>query len=302
MSLSDIDHDLLNKVSQLALAAGDLIMEVYRRSAGFESQQKADNSPVTEADILAHRYLSTQLSALTPHLPVLSEEGELAGFGARQGWQRYWLIDPLDGTKEFVSGNGEFTVNIALINQHKPVLGVVYAPSIKVLYKAINAGLGADSAFKLDLHRDASSANSDQQRIYTQSICSRIAKQQAIRVVSSRHHAKAQVQELCGKIQQQFAPVQSQALGSSLKLCAVAAGEADLYPRFGPTSEWDTAAAQAIVEAAGGSVVSTRFAALTYNNKQSILNPEFYVIGDKLSDDEAHADLSAWYSLLRDFS
>jgi len=296
----NVDAALLDSVTQFAESAGELIMDVYRSGSGFVSHKKADDSPVTQADIVAHRYLLKQLSRLTPDIPILSEEGILPDFELRQQWQYYWLIDPLDGTKEFVSGNGEFTVNVALIYKNKPILGVVYAPVLKTLYKAINQGLGQDCAMKVDLGGDRKTPYSEQ-IISTENIDQRVG--QEVRVMVSRHHGFGLVQALCSKIQEHAGSIITTPQGSSLKLCFVAEGVADLYPRFGPTSEWDTAAGQAIVEAAGGSVITTELSVLAYNQKECILNPSFYVVGDKVSDTAtASTVLKNWLSVLGSFA
>lgn len=284
MSIS-VDIPLLNKVAALAQTAGDLIMEVYQRDSGFNAYVKADNSPLTEADMLAHGYLSEQLKALTPEIPILSEEGHLPAFDLRRQWQCYWLVDPLDGTKEFVSRNGEFTVNIALIVDGRSVLGVVYAPVPRVLYKAINSGSNLDGAFCSDLSKENILLGDLGEPIEVEPLESRIASRLPIRILTSRHHMKSAVQTLCSKIQSRFGLIETQAVGSSLKLCLVASGKADLYPRLGPTSEWDTAAAQAIVEAAGGAVLDSDCKPLRYNQKESVLNSDFYVLANRAGSD-----------------
>ncbi|MFT6387527.1 MAG: 3'(2'), 5'-bisphosphate nucleotidase [Cellvibrionaceae bacterium] len=295
----DVDVALLNKVAELAQSAGELIMEVYQRDSGFTAYAKPDDSPLTEADLLAHRYLFDQLRVLTPEIPVLSEEGELPEFKVRHQWSCYWLIDPLDGTKEFVSRNGEFTVNIALIAGHKPVLGVVYAPALKTLYKAINNGSSIDGAFYADLNISDTALCDLGEPISVEPIENRIGQRLPIRILTSRHHMKSSVKILCDKIQSKFGFIEISAIGSSLKLCFVASGKADLYPRLGPTSEWDTAAAQAIVEAAGGLVLDGDFKSLRYNLKDSVLNPDFYVFANKPSNE--NQIFRQWQSVIRGF-
>jgi 3'(2'), 5'-bisphosphate nucleotidase len=202
------------------------------------------------------------LQALTPNLPILSEEDSAISFEKRRGWLRYWLVDPLDGTKEFVSRNGEFTVNIALIDDHEPVLGVVHVPVKNTTY----FGSTGHGAFR---------QTADQSAI---AIKVQTPAASPLRVVGSRSHARAGSMD--GYLDR-LGPHQLLSIGSSLKFCFVAEGSADVYPRFGPTSEWDTAAAHAVVEAAGGAVVDLRGQPLRYNTKAELLNPNFIVYGEK---------------------
>lgn len=304
LSVDSVNAALLSDVARLAVSAGDLIMGVYGRGSDIAIDSKDDDSPLTEADLLAHEFLFKQLSLLTPSIPILSEEGVLPDYEIRKQWPYYWLIDPLDGTKEFISRNGEFTVNIALIYQHRPILGVVYAPVKKVLYKAINTGGEHDCCIRdksvranmalMDTDESEQQLSSDKERYKQQG--------QPFRLVLSRHHGADLVSTLCDDLQEHFGVLTTKALGSSLKLCAVAEGGADLYPRFGPTSEWDTAAGQAIVEAAGGAVVTTQLEPLRYNTKNNILNPDFYVLSDKVSKADSGSGLGAYLSLLSSFA
>ena len=254
--MSDL-HAWLPQVIAIARQAGDAVMEVYR--GDIEVQRKLDRTPLTEADLAAHRVIEQGLRALTPQIAVLSEESAVVPYAVRRGWQRYWLVDPLDGTREFIKRNGEFTVNIALIEQGRPVLGVVFAPDQDLLYYACN-GSGAYKtsgdgpatpihARALDLHR--------------------------ITVAGSRSHADERLQNFLRNL---CAP-ELISLGSSLKICLVAEGKADVYPRLGPTSEWDTAAAQCVLEQAGGRLLDREGMALEYNSKESLLNPEFFARG-----------------------
>ena len=267
-----IDSTLLHQVMQLCCRAGDAILEVYDRSEGFGVDIKADDSPVTEADLAAHRILEPGLAALLEGVPVLSEESTLPPFEERRRWRRYWIIDPLDGTKEFINRNGEFTVNVALIDGDKPVLGVVYVPVTRVAY----AGAEALGAFKY--------IDGEGRAIAVRSVASRREAGLALEVVASRRHGAEAINSFLDKVGAALGPVETKSMGSSLKLCLVAEGAADIYPRLALTSEWDTAAAQAVVEAAGGVVVDTDFVALRYNTKADILNPFFYVFGDKAVD------------------
>lgn len=248
---------LLGPVTELARTAGDAILEVY--ATDFDVQSKDDDSPLTKADLASHRAIMAGLARLTPDTPVISEESGLPAFETRRAWPEYWLVDPLDGTKEFVKRNGEFTVNIALIRDHRPVLGVVHVPVLDKTYTGCE-GLGATLA-----DGDAAPAPI------------RVSESSAdpIRVVGSRSHGSSSLDDfLAAAGDTEMVP-----MGSSLKFCVVAEGKADIYPRLGPTSEWDTAAAQAVVEQAGGRVVRTDGKPLDYNNKDAILNPWFLVIG-----------------------
>ena len=248
---------LIEPIVALAEDAGRAIMEVY--STNFEVQSKDDESPLTQADLASHRWIEAGLLSLTPDIPIISEEDGLPGFEERGQWDRYWLIDPLDGTKEFVNRNDEFTVNIALIENHKPTLGVVHVPVFKRTYVGCE-GVGAQ-------RRDE---GADPVAINVASTSSSPA-----RIVGSRSHRGASLDAYLENI----GDVDMIPMGSSLKFCVVAEGGADLYPRLGLTSEWDTAAAQAVVEQAGGSVVTLDGKPMKYNAKEDILNPYFFVIG-----------------------
>ncbi|NBC22707.1 MAG: 3'(2'),5'-bisphosphate nucleotidase CysQ [Gammaproteobacteria bacterium] len=250
-------QQLLKNVVAITREAGQAILEVYQTD--FDVANKQDDSPITAADRAAHDIIVDGLKRLTPDLPVLSEEDGVPAYGERSAWQRYWLVDPLDGTKEFVSRNGEFTVNIALVEGHHAVLGVVHVPVQAKTYTGLH-GYGARRIVDGD----------DSEAI-------RVAEESAspVRVVGSRSHRGASLDawlEALGDYE--LVP-----MGSSLKFCIVAEGGADVYPRLGPTSEWDTAAAQAVVEAAGGRVTVAGGAPLTYNAKADILNPHFLVTG-----------------------
>jgi 3'(2'), 5'-bisphosphate nucleotidase len=248
---------LVEPVVALAEDAGRAILKVY--STDFEVQSKDDESPLTQADLASHRWIEAGLQSLTPDIPIISEESGLPEFEERSQWTRYWLIDPLDGTKEFVNRNGEFTVNIALIQDHRPLLGVVHVPVQNKTYVGCE-GLGAE-------RRDE---DSDPVSIKVTTNAAGTA-----RIVGSRSHRGASLDAYLESVgDHDMIP-----MGSSLKFCVVAEGGADLYPRLGPTSEWDTAAAQAVVEQAGGSVVTLDGKPMKYNAKADILNPCFFVIG-----------------------
>lgn len=255
---------ILDGVSVICREAGKAILKVYEREdLGIEI--KADNSPLTDADLAAHDIILAGLKDLAPAIPVLSEESEDITFATRQRWDRYFLVDPLDGTKEFINRNGEFTVNIALIEEHVAVLGVVYVPVQDVLYSGVLKA-GETRAY---VEREGSKIP----------ISVRQMNRNSVTVVASRRHGDEALKQ-CIKAVEQKLPVEIINIGSSLKFCMIAEGLADLYPRLAPTSEWDTAAAQAVVEAAGGQVVDRAFKPLRYNTKENILNPHFYVIAD----------------------
>jgi 3'(2'), 5'-bisphosphate nucleotidase len=256
--------DLLAPVSAIARQAGAAILEVYN-SDDRDVQRKADDSPLTAADLAAHRIIVAALQALTPEVPVLSEESAEIPWAIRQSWTRYWLVDPLDGTKEFISRNGEFTVNIALIDACVPVLGVVFVPTLELLY----SGAQGSGAWKEE--------DGQRSRIHT----ARVADgQQRLRVVASRRHGGAELEAWLAAARLRFSELELVNMGSSLKICLVAEGKADIYPRFAPTSEWDTAAAQGILEAAGGVLTDLAFQPYRYNCKEILLNPPFYATGD----------------------
>ncbi len=234
-------------------------MVVYGRD--FQVSQKADRSPLTEADSAAHRIIVARLRQLHPTVPVLSEEAaEIAPYATRQKWERYWLVDPLDGTRDFVKRNGQFTVNIALIEGGRPVAGVVYAPVGEWMYWG-----GVDrGAFK-------SVAGGAGQPIS----CNPLPSSGRLRVVASNSHLSAQTREFIDGLRSAYAPIEFVAMGSSLKICLVADGSADLYPRLGPTMEWDTAAAHAVLNAAGGALVSHGLPEELRYNKESLRNGWF---------------------------
>ena len=247
----------IQKIIDIAHQAGSAIMAVYQQD--FSVYEKQDSSPLTEADLASHRCIEQALREYTPDIPLLSEESAEGDIQQRQSWDRYWLIDPLDGTKEFIKKNGEFTVNIALIENHEPVMGVVYAPAIDTTYYGTLQG----GAYCI--------RNGQKKRI---SICPPPQDSQGWRVVGSRSHQSDDFVQFM----QQLPQAELLPMGSSLKLCLVAEGKADLYPRLGPTSEWDTAAAHAVVKAAGGQVLEyPSLQPLRYNTKESLLNPWFIV-------------------------
>ena len=254
--------DLLERLLVFTREAGERIMGVYRREFCIET--KTDKSPVTEADMGAHEVVVNGLQGLPRAYPVLSEESVDIPFSARSLWNTYWLVDPLDGTREFINRNDEFTVNIALIQKQEAILGLIYAPVMDVYYYAIR-GCGAYKRL----------GGGEPQPIQC-----RKAGREHIVVAGSRSHD-------CDKLQRFLTNMgdhELRSMGSSLKSCLVAEGTADIYPRLGLTAEWDTAAAQCVVEEAGGYMTDTTGKRLRYNTKESLLNPHFLVFGDNSID------------------
>lgn len=251
-------QETLAQLVAISRRAGLAILEWYNDDMGIT--QKADESPLTKADLASHELIIAELAANWPDTPILSEESTSIPWHIRQQWQEYWLVDPLDGTKEFINRNGEFTVNIALIRDHEPVIGIVHVPVTDTSY----FGSRETGAW-------CQQGEAEARRIRVR----KPAAEPGI-IVGSRSHANP---ELSNQLDQ-LGPHELVSMGSSLKFCRVAEGVADFYPRLGPTCEWDTAAAQGVVEAAGGSVVKTDGSPLDYNNKESYLNPHFFVYGD----------------------
>lgn len=266
-----LTRELLQTINSIAIAAGQQILSVYERPGALDVNVKADDSPITEADMRAHHLIVNALTRLTPDLPVLSEESADVPFEVRQMWQRYWLVDPLDGTKEFISRNGEFTVNIALVRAGMPVLGVVHVPVTRVSY------LG----FCEDDHQQAwrCDSNGQWQDISAAHIALPGSTHSELRVVASRRHGGGALDKFLVELNQRYAGLTLVNMGSSLKICLIAEGLADIYPRLAPTSEWDTAAAHAVLRAAGGEIYKVDLHALTYNQKDSLLNPSFVAVG-----------------------
>ena len=260
-------NQLLLEVTALAREAGRAILEVYASS--FSVKEKEDRSPLTEADLRSEKLILAGLRRIAPEIPVLSEESVQLPYSTRKHWSRLWIVDPLDGTKEFVQRNGDFTVNIALVDNHRPVLGVVHAPVHERDYFACE-GVGA---FRSD-------AQASDRPI-------RVAKRGAgaVRVVGSRSHRGSSLDGFLARV----GPHELVEVGSSLKLCLVAEGQADVYPRMGPTSEWDTAAGQCVLEQAGGHVLKLDGEPLAYN-REDTLNPSFMAYADGDTD---------WLALVR---
>lgn len=263
LPLQTLTPDLL----KLAVEAGQAIMAIYNQGE-VEVSQKEDQSPLTLADLASNQVIVTGLKDLSPQLPILSEESKTVPYEDRQSWSQFWLVDPLDGTKEFIKRNGEFTVNIALVENGSPVLGVVHAPAINTTYWGIS-GVGA---FK------QTPADSTPQPLTT-----RFYPEPLLKIVASRSHAGAETEAFLEKLKAAQGDLEVVSIGSSLKLCLVADGSAHLYPRFGPTMEWDTAAAHCVVEQAGGQVTNMQGEPLHYN-KSDLLNPFFMVAGQAVAE------------------
>ena len=250
---------LIPALQQLAHKAGEAIMAIYQSHTADAINYKADNSPVTEADLVANQIIVNGLRTLTPDIPIISEEHPIADFSVRRHWDSFWLIDPLDGTKEFIAKTDEFTVNIALIRGNQSVLGLVYAPATGIGYFAT----ATHAAFRY------AKAQAEQPIVVQRNMNS------PIRIITSRRHSIKRLDEFMANI----GAYQHLMAGSSLKMCLIAEGLADVYPRTGPTSEWDTAAAQCILEAAGGQLLDGEGQALRYNTKPSLINPHFLALG-----------------------
>ncbi len=253
---------LIEPIRALAQDASHCILEIY--NSDFSIQKKADHSPITEADMAAHDCILSGLTKLTPDIPVLSEESTGIDLEERSRWDWLWLVDPLDGTREFIKHNDEFSVNIALVHEHATVFGLILIPVSGICYFAYRQG----GAFKQLPGQPV------------EAIHTRVVDQSSVRVASGRsyhHHPLRTYLEYMGK--HNYLGV-----GSALKSCLVAEGKVDLYPRFGPTSEWDTAAAQIIVEEAGGGITDTFMRPLRYNARPTLINPDFFAFGDPRRD------------------
>jgi len=250
---------LIKPVIAIAKSAATDILTIYNSS--YDIEKKDDQTPLTTADIAAHKNIVEGLKALTPNIPILSEESSSIPFETRSSWNQYWLVDPLDGTREFIKRNGEFTVNIALIENNLPVLGVIYVPVTDVYYYACEG----NNAFKCE-------KNGNPQEMHALKTAN-----EKIIVAGSRSHRDTSLENFLQNIGEH----ELISMGSSLKSCLVAEGRVDIYPRLGPTSEWDTAAAQCIVEQAGGFLTTVDGEQLKYNTKDSLLNPHFLVFADE---------------------
>ncbi len=280
-----IQYDKLILTTILAAKhAGEAILEVY--DSDFAVEQKDDKSPLTLADKRSNEIIENVLEQTVTvnnsTVPILSEEGKEIPYDEREKWEYFWLVDPLDGTKEFIKRNGEFTVNIALIHKHKPVLGIIYIPVKDVFYfAAINIG-----AYKLEGSEIINDDLSIEELIdKAQKLPMDSNDKETLTVIGSRSHTSEEFTEFVKQLNEKHENVEFISSGSSLKLCLVAEGKADVYPRFGPTMEWDTAAGQAIVEQAKGTVMDTQTKEPLNYNKSNLLNPFFIVSGQGFSLD-----------------
>ena len=256
-------NNLLLKVCNIAIKAGEEILKYYNED--IHVTHKDDSSPLTQADLASNKIIMNALQQLDRTIPILSEES-LVEWKERKNWTKYWLVDPLDGTKEFIKQNGEFTVNIALIENNKPILGVIYSPVKCDLYFAQKnyGSYKINSSSKLINLQEA-------EKIF-------VANQSSIkRIIGSRSHSN---QTFDSWVNQNFPNSEIVQAGSSLKFCLIAEGAADIYPRFGPTSEWDIASGHIIVNEAGGRVNTFENIEINYNQKEDLLNPKFYAIGN----------------------
>ena len=256
MSLIDNKPNIIEEIIKVSQDAGKAILDIYNKSDS-DFEVKEDKSPLTKADISSHNIIINSLKNLTPSIPIISEEGCGIPLKERSDWKEYWLIDPLDGTKEFLKRNGEFTVNIALIRKNEPVLGVINIPAMEKIFWADrdngSHSINADGKLiKMNVEKDMEGP---------------------IKIAASRSHYNNKLDSILAELKD----YELINVGSSIKFCLVASGEADIYIRIGPTSEWDTAAGEAIVKFAGGRVISTLGKQISYNKKESFLNPDFIV-------------------------
>ncbi|RPF54189.1 3'(2'),5'-bisphosphate nucleotidase CysQ [Aquisalibacillus elongatus] len=261
---------MLKEVVDISINAGKEIMEIYKKD--FDVEYKEDESPLTTADQRSHDVIMKGLTQHFPDIPVLSEEGADIPYDERKNWEKFFLVDPLDGTKEFIKKNGEFTVNIALIEGHYPSLGVIYTPALDILY----IGVEGKGAYKL---KDASKATftTDEDLYQVSDKLPIVESKETVNVVASRSHMSQETEDFINSLKEKHDDVQTVSSGSSLKFCLVAEGEADYYPRYAPTMEWDTGAGQAIVEAAGKDVIRYGDEERFYYNRENLKNGWFLV-------------------------
>jgi 3'(2'), 5'-bisphosphate nucleotidase len=253
-------------ITNVALEAGKKILEVY--NTDFLVETKEDASPLTLADRTSHELIVEYLNKLHPSIPILSEEGQHLSFNERKKWNTLWIVDPLDGTKEFVNRNGEFTVNIALVHNQRPILGVIYVPIKDEMYFSNQLG-----AFKVSQYSKLKLISEED--LLAVSLNISVGHQGPYKVVASRSHLSPETEQFISNLKKEHGDVEMISAGSSLKLCLVAEGKANVYPRFAPTMEWDTAAGQAIVEAAGGEVVNPETNQPLLYNKEQLVNSWF---------------------------
>lgn len=278
MNKLTIDQAFIARVLDISRSAGAAILAIYQRPETAAIEMKADGSPVTQADLAAHDLIVAALQQLLP-IPIISEEANPPDAAERHSWPHYWLVDPLDGTKEFIARNGEFTVNIALIERGVPLLGVVHLPVDDETYLGF---MGDGRAVNKESRAEKYLAGKKIADLQSSPAKARWTEGHPLRVLISHRRASPETQALLQHLQQQWpAPLELLTVGSSLKLCWLAEGRGDLYPRLGPTSEWDTAAAQAVLAAAGGAVLNARdLSSLIYNGSTSLLNPWFIAVAD----------------------
>ena len=255
-----LSKENLLEIVNISVDAGEVILNYYNENV--DVIYKDDESPLTKADLASHKIITDSIKKITPDIPILSEE-EFIDWKIRKKWKKYWLIDPLDGTKEFIKKNDEFTVNIALIENNRPILGVIYTPALNELFYSIK-NFGSYKILtkkKLNTLKEAKRISINKK------------KSNKIKIVGSRSHSNPILDKWVNKNFNEFDILQK---GSSLKFCLIAEGSADIYPRFGPTSEWDIAAGHIILEEAGGKLKSIDNKEILYNEKENILNPEFF--------------------------
>ena len=255
-----LDNQTILQISNIAIEAGAIAMEYYKTDIAID--QKDDNSPVTEADLASNDFILQGLKNFNNKIPILSEEN-LIEWTERKKWQSYWLVDPLDGTKEFINKNDEFTVNISLIENNVPVLGIIYAPALSLLYFA-KKNYGSFKVISSVILKSLDLAKPI-----------KVLKKNKIRIIGSRSHSN---DKFISWTKNNFDSYDLIIKGSSLKFCEIAEGKADIYPRFGPTSEWDIAAGHLILEEAGGYIRDTNDNKILYNTKESLINPEFIAL------------------------
>lgn len=261
--------EFVEPLRRLCFEAGELICRHYHAPGETSVEAKADDSPLTHADLDSHIHLRDGLARLAPQWPLLSEESSTADKAHRLQWPCFWLVDPLDGTREFIDGSGEFTINVALIRDHRPVLGLLYIPLRKIAYVGIPGQLAAS------YHSD-DGVNWSTRRLATRSL----QRAGGLTILASRRHDNARLDACLGWLEERWGPLRRDNSGSALKFCQLAEGAGDFYPRFSPCCEWDVAAGQAVLEAAGGSVLGLDGGPLRYNCRDTLMSPHFYAIAD----------------------
>lgn len=260
--MASLSH-LLPAVIEIARSSGQLILDIYQKGE-FEEFTKSDSTPVTSADLAAHKLIMERLSELTPDIPVLSEEDADIDLSQRSQWDRYWLVDPLDGTQEFIARSGDFATIIALVENNRPVMGVVYGPVSGVTYYAYEG----EGAWKIPDMGESVQISTHKHETEHSSIAIAISRRQNINNITDR---------MSSEWNYDLVPLGS----AALKACLVAEGAVDCYLRLGPTGEWDTAATQCIVQEAGGRILTTELVPLSYNERETLENPNFIVLGDE---------------------